>query len=164
MLFMNEPMLKKGDSAPEYLLPDQDNKERKLADQQRKWTVIYFYPKDDTPGCTTEACAIRDIYNDFMRMGVDVIGVSKDSPESHKQFAEKYELPFTLLSDKDGEMINAYKAWGKKSWFGKEIEGIKRVSYLVSPDLTIARIYPKVDPTNHALELLTDLKDAIAEN
>jgi len=154
-------MLRIGTKAPDFKLLDQDNKECTLAQRAGKWTIIYFYPKDDTPGCTTEACAIRDIYNDFKRMGVDVIGVSKDSPESHKQFAEKYELPFTLLSDPEGKMIEAYKAWGKKSWFGKKITGIMRISYLVDPHLSIMRAYPKVDPANHALEILTDLKDLV---
>lgn len=154
-------MLHTGNKAPQFTLLDQNQKLFDLKDQAGKWTLIYFYPKDDTPGCTKEACAIRDIYNDYERMGVSVFGVSKDTPESHKAFAEKYELPFTLLSDQTGEMIEAYGAWGKKPWFGKQIVGIQRVSYLIGPDLTVVRAYPKVDPANHALEILTDLQDLV---
>jgi thioredoxin-dependent peroxiredoxin len=154
-------MLRIHSKAPEFSLPDQNETVHTLQEQEGKWTLIYFYPKDDTPGCTTEACAIRDIFNDYERMGVHVFGVSKDTPASHKAFAEKYGLPFTLLSDEDGEMINAYKAWGEKSWFGKQITGIQRVSYLIGPDLTIVRVYPKVDPASHALEILADLRELI---
>lgn len=155
-------MLRTKTSAPDFKLFDQDRNEHTLQERKGEWTLIYFYPKDDTPGCTKEACAIRDVYNDFARLGVVVFGVSKDTPESHKAFAEKYELPFTLLSDENAEMINAYKAWGKKTWFGKKIEGIQRVSYLIGPDLTIVRTYPKVDPANHALQILSDLKSLTA--
>lgn len=154
-------MLRTKTNAPDFTLPDQNGEIHTLEDQKGKWTLIYFYPKDDTPGCTKEACAIRDVFNDYERLGVKVFGVSKDNPSSHKAFAEKYGLPFTLLSDETGEMINTYKAWGNKTWFGKQITGIQRVSYLVGPDLTIVRAYPKVDPANHALEILTDLKELV---
>jgi thioredoxin-dependent peroxiredoxin len=152
-------MLKEGKLAPSFALLDQDRVEHSLQAQKGKWTLVYFYPKDDTPGCTKEACAIRDVYNDYERMGVKVFGVSKDDPASHKVFAEKYELPFTLLSDESGAMIEAYEAWGQKKWFGKQITGIQRISYLIGPDLTVVRAYPKVDPANHALEILTDLQE-----
>jgi thioredoxin-dependent peroxiredoxin len=155
-------MLRLHSTAPLFSLPDQDGVVHTLQDQKGKWTLVYFYPKDDTPGCTTEACAIRDVFNDYERMGVSVFGVSKDNPASHKVFAEKYGLPFILLSDEDGSMINTYNAWGEKKWFGKQITGIQRVSYLIGPDLTIVRRYPKVDPANHALEILTDLKDLVS--
>jgi len=148
--------------APDFTLKNQDGNSQSLSDQKGKWTLVYFYPKDDTPGCTKEACAIRDVFEDFQKLKVAVFGVSKDSPESHKAFAEKYGLPFTLLSDPSGEMISAYGAWGKKTWFGKQIEGIQRVSYLIGPDLSIVRAYPKVDPANHALELLADLRKLVA--
>lgn len=154
-------MLSSGIKSPLFTLSDQDEAVHSLSDQEGKWTLIYFYPKDDTAGCTKEACAIRDVYNDFGRLGVTVFGVSKDSPKSHKKFALKYDLPFTLLSDQKGDMIEAYQAWGEKSMFGRRFMGIQRVSYLIAPDLTIAKVYPKVDPANHALEILKDIKDLI---
>ena len=155
-------MLRSQTQAPDFQLQDQHEVVRTLQEQKGKWTLVYFYPKDDTPGCTKEACAIRDVFEDFNRLGVTVFGVSKDSPSSHKAFSEKYSLPFSLLSDPSAEMITAYGAWGKKSWFGKQIDGIQRVSYLIGPDLTIVRAYPKVDPANHALELLSDLKTLVS--
>jgi thioredoxin-dependent peroxiredoxin len=155
-------MLEIGEKSPDFILVDQDNVTHTLCDQKGSWTLVYFYPKDDTPGCTKEACAIRDVYNDFTKMRVTVFGVSKDSPASHKKFAKKYELPFTLLSDKTGQMIEAYEAWGEKSMFGKTYMGINRVSYLIAPDLTIAKVYPDVDPANHALQILLDLKELVA--
>lgn len=154
-------MLTTGQQAPDFSLSDQDQHAHTLFEQKGKWTLVYFYPKDDTPGCTKEACAIRDVYNDFERMGVTVFGVSKDSPASHKKFIEKYELPFTLLSDEHKEMINAYGAWGEKKAFGVTKEGILRISYLIGPDLAIAKVYPDVDPANHALQILKDLKELV---
>ena len=151
-------MLKAGRKAPTFKLADQDGKVHALKDYAGKWLLIYFYPKDDTPGCTKEACTIAEIYKDFKRMGVAVCGVSKDSVKSHKKFAEKYSLPFTLLSDESTEMIQKYQAWGEKTMRGKKYLGTFRVSYLIAPDGTIAQVYPEVDPANHALELLTDLK------
>lgn len=154
-------MLTSGTVAPDFTLHNQDGIACTLKEQKGKWTLIYFYPKDDTAGCTKEACAIRDVYNDFAGMGVTVFGVSKDSPESHKKFIEKYGLPFTLLSDESTEMMCAYGAWKEKSIFGKKKLGIIRISYLVGPDLTIIKVYPKVDPANHALEILTDIQDLV---
>jgi peroxiredoxin Q/BCP len=155
-------MLTIGQHAPDFVLSDQDQHQHTLSEQKGKWTLIYFYPKDDTPGCTKEACAIRDVYNDFERMGVTVFGVSKDSPASHKKFIEKYELPFTLLSDEQGEMIDTYGAWGEKKTFGTTREGILRISYLIGPDLIIAKVYPHVDPANHALQILKDLRELVS--
>jgi len=152
-------MLTSGTVAPAFTLIDQDNISHSLEAQKGKWTLVYFYPKDDTPGCTKEACAIRDMYNDYGKMGVTVFGVSKDSPASHKKFAQKYELPFTLLSDTKGDMIEAYGAWGEKSMFGRAFMGIQRISYLIAPDLTVAKVYPKVDPASHALQILQDIKE-----
>jgi peroxiredoxin Q/BCP len=117
-----------------------------------------FYPKDDTPGCTKEACTIAEVYKDFKRLGVTVFGVSKDSSKSHKKFANKYNLPFILLADPTGEMITKYGAMVEKSMFGKKYLGIARVSYLISPEGKIAKVYLEVDPANHALELLKDIK------
>ena len=151
-------MLKIGKKAPEFSLQDQDETTHTLKQYQGKNVLIYFYPKDDTPGCTKEACAIADVYNDFKKLGVVVLGVSKDTPKSHKKFAEKYNLPFTLLSDKDGVMIEKYGALQEKSIFGKTSLGIVRMSYLIDGEGKVAKVYPKVDPANHALEILKELK------
>jgi thioredoxin-dependent peroxiredoxin len=151
-------MLKKGRKAPAFTLKDQTGTERSLKEFAGTWVLIYFYPKDDTPGCTKEACAIAEVYKDFKRLGVTVLGVSKDSVRSHQKFATKYSLPFILLSDPDTEMIQAYDAWVEKSMYGKKYMGTARVSYLCSPDGKIIATYPDVDPANHALEILKDVK------
>lgn len=135
--------------APEFHLVDQDNKEHTLSDFLGHYVVLYFYPKDDTPGCTTEACTIRDNYELFQKKAI-VIGVSSDSVKSHKKFAEKYQLPFILLSDPQREMIKAYHAGNIFT---------KRITYLIDPRGMIIRSYAKVIPTQHASELLDDLKD-----
>ena len=144
--------------APAFNLLDQHEIKHRLSEYKGKWVLIYFYPKDDTPGCTKEACGIAEIYNDFKKLGLVVLGVSKDSPQSHATFAAKYKLPFTLLSDESTEMIQAYGAWVEKSMYGKKYLGINRVSYLVDPMGKVAKVYPKVDPANHALEILADVK------
>ncbi len=150
-------MLKEGKKAPDFKLEDQDGKIHKLSDYKGSLVLIYFYPKDDTPGCTKEACAIRDDYSDFKKLGVKVFGISKDSPESHKKFAEKYDLPFTLLADTKREVITKYNAI--KDIFGNI--GTKRISYLIGKDGKILKIYPKVDPTTHASEILEDIRSFI---
>ena len=151
-------MLETGNKAPDFSLPDQDGNTQTLDSVPSEWTLIYFYPKDDTPGCTKEACLITETYDDFEDLGVRVLGVSKDSPASHKKFAEKYNLPFTLLADETTEMIAAYQAWGEKSMFGKKYDGIMRVSYLLDAEHRIVKVYPKVDPANHAIEILADIR------
>ncbi len=151
-------MLKIGRKAPAFSLQDQDNKTHTAKQYIGQFTIIYFYPKDDTPGCTKEACAIADVYKDFKRLKVAVLGVSKDTPRSHKKFAEKYSLPFTLLSDPTMEMMDKYGAFVEKQMYGKTVRGTNRISYLVDPAGKIAKVYPDVDPANHALELLKDLK------
>lgn len=142
-------MLSVGDRAPAFRLLDQHSKPHELASYLGAYVVVYFYPKDDTPGCTKEACMIRDIYQDFKTVGVTVIGISKDSPESHKKFAEKYELPFILLSDPEKKTIADYHAKGGMF--------TKRVSYLIDPEGVIVKVYPKVDPASHAGEILKDI-------
>ncbi|MES2749051.1 MAG: thioredoxin-dependent thiol peroxidase [Patescibacteria group bacterium] len=151
-------MLKIGRKAPAFSLLDQDSVMHTLKHYVGKWTLLYFYPKDDTPGCTKEACMIADVYNDFKKMKVSVIGVSKDTPKSHKKFAEKYTLPFTLLSDPTMEMMDKYGAFVEKQMYGKTVRGTNRISYLINPEGKIAKAYPNVDPANHALELLKDIK------
>lgn len=151
-------MLKIGRKAPPFSLLDQTSKTHALKQYLGTWVLLYFYPKDDTPGCTTEACMIKDVYTDFKRMKVAVLGVSKDTPRSHKKFAEKYSLPFTLLSDPTMEMMDVYGAFVEKKMYGKTVRGTNRISYLINPEGKIAKVYPEVDPANHALELLKDIK------
>jgi len=154
-------MLEINTIAPDFSLPNQRNEICTLKEQRGKWTVVYFYPKNDTPGCTKEACAISEIYNDFTKLGVTVLGVSKDSPASHAKFATKYQLPFTLLSDESTDMMQAYEAWQEKSMYGKKYLGTVRVTYIISPEGKIVKAYSKVTPADHALELLDDIKTLI---
>lgn len=151
-------MLKLGRKAPLFTLLDQDLTSQSLKAYKGQWVLLYFYPKDDTPGCTTEACTIADIYKDFKRQGVVVMGVSKDTPKSHKKFAEKYSLPFTLLSDPTMEMMDTYGAKVEKSMYGKMVRGTNRITYIINPEGKIVKVYAEVDPASHALELLTDIK------
>jgi len=151
-------MLRIGRKAPLFKLFDQDGQEQTLKAQAGKWVLLYFYPKDDTPGCTKEACTIAEVYKDFKRLGVTVFGMSKDGVKSHKKFAEKYNLPFTLLSDPDMTTMDKYGALVMKQMYGKEARGTNRISYLIAPDGKIAKVYPNVDPAGHALELLAHIK------
>ncbi len=134
-----------------------------MKEYAEKWLLLYFYPKDDTPGCTKEACAITDVYKDFKRQGVAVLGVSKDSVKSHKKFADKYSLPFTLLSDPTMETMKKYGAVVEKLRGGKVSNSVQRISYLINPEGKIAKVYESVDPANHALEILADVKKAKRE-
>ena len=151
-------MLKVGRKAPLFKLLDQDEKLQVLKEQLGTWVLLYFYPKDDTPGCTKEACMIADVYKDFKRQGITVFGVSKDTPKSHKKFAEKYSLPFRLLSDPTMEMIQKYGAFKEKTMYGKVVRSTNRISYIINPEGKIAKVYPDVEPAGHALELLRDIK------
>jgi peroxiredoxin Q/BCP len=135
--------------APDFTLPDQDNTNHTLSSYQGSFVLAYFYPKDDTPGCTKEACAIRDAYDIFKQHGITVLGISKDSVSSHKKFAEKYGLPFTLLADTDKKVISDYQAGS--------LLMTKRISYLIDPQGMIAKTYPNVDPAMHAKEILDDV-------
>jgi len=155
---MEETKLKVGDSAPEFSLPDQEGKTHSLAQYLGKWVLLYFYPKDDTPGCTKEACAIRDAFEDFKKNNAVVLGVSTDSPKSHSKFVQKYKLPFTLLADEEKTLVNAYKVWAPKKFMGREYLGTLRVSFLIDPQGKIKKIYDKVKPEIHADEVLSDLK------
>jgi peroxiredoxin Q/BCP len=147
-----------GDNAPGFTLSDQDGKIHSLADYAGQWVLLYFYPKDDTPGCTTEACTIRDGWSDFIKAGIVVLGVSTDSVKSHKKFAQKYELPFPLLADEKKDVVKLYGVWGPKTFMGREFLGTKRWSLLIKPDGPIAKIYEDVKPAAHAVEVLADIK------
>jgi peroxiredoxin Q/BCP len=146
-----------GSAAPAFSLQDQDGTPHSLAEQKGKWTLLYFYPKDDTPGCTKEACAIRDALPDFHSLDATVFGVSPDSVSSHKKFAEKYGLPFTLLADEGHAVADAYGVWGLKKFMGREYEGVLRTSFLIDPEGKIAKVYEGVKPEQHAAEVLADL-------
>ncbi|MBP7005880.1 thioredoxin-dependent thiol peroxidase [Patescibacteria group bacterium] len=151
-------MLTIGDKAPDFRLNDQKGEERTLAEAKGKWVLIYFYPKDDTPGCTKEACQLRDNFPAFRKLGVEVFGVSVDSVKSHEKFVTKYELPFVLLADDQKEMVQAYGVWGERSFIGHKYMGTSRTSFLVDPQGKIAKIYESVKPAKHAEEVLNDLK------
>ena len=152
-------MLTEGTIAPEFSLKDQDGNTHSLADFKGDWIVLYFYPKDMTPGCTTEACTFRDEFSQFRKLEVTILGISKDSVERHKKFADKYNLPFKLLSDENTDVCEKYGVWQKKKLYGKEFMGIVRSTYLINPDGIIARVYPKVDVKVHADQILEEIQN-----
>jgi len=152
-----------GELAPEVSLPDETGAIHRLADQRGRWTILYFYPKDDTPGCTTEACQFRDLDEDYAATDADVWGVSKDSVASHRRFREKFGLPFTLLSDPERRTIEAYGAWREKSMLGKTYMGIARSSFLIDPDGRVVRAWPQVKADGHAAEVLVALREERAK-
>lgn len=145
--------LKVGDQAPHFNLQDQNGEYVSLNDLTGKTTLIYFYPKDDTPGCTTQACSLRDNIEDLKTNGIDVIGVSKDEVDSHAKFASKYKIPFTILSDPSTKMIEAYGAWGERNMYGKKFMGTIRSGVLIGPDLKILAIWPKLQPLKTVSEV-----------
>ena len=151
-------MLNKGDKAVDFSIKNQEGELISLKDFKGKKVVLYFYPKDDTPGCTTEACGLRDIYDDILDLGAVVIGVSKDDAKSHVKFKDKYNLPFHLLADTDLEVIKAYGAWAEKKMYGKSFLGVQRITYLIDENGVIAKAWPKVSPDKHADEVLDALK------
>ena len=151
-------MIKLNAPAPTFSLEDQDGKIHSLEQYAGKKVLLYFYPKDDTPGCTTEACNFRDNYKALSKAGLVVLGVSKDSVKSHKKFAEKFELPFPLLSDSDGKVCEAYDVWRKKKFMGREYMGIERMSFLIDEKGNIAKIYESVKPKEHTQEVAEDVK------
>lgn len=145
--------------APDFSLPDQDGNIKTLGDYAGKWLVLYFYPKDDTPGCTKEACSFRDERDVIANLGnARVVGISKDSVKAHKKFADKYHLNFTLLSDPDHTTIEAYDSWKLKKFMGREYMGIERNTFIINPSGAIAKEYLGVDPKTHALDIINDLK------
>lgn len=149
---MNKPLVSQ--PAPDFSLVNQAEERVELKDFRGSWVVLYFYPKDDTPSCTTEACGIRDVYDELTEMGASVVGVSMDSPADHLKFKAKYNLGFTLLSDPGREVIEAYDAWGKKM-FGRE--GILRKTYLIDPEGVIRKIYGRVTSNGHGVQIFEDL-------
>lgn len=149
-------MLKEGDVAPEFVSTDQDGKTVKLSDYHGKRIVLYFYPKDDTPGCTKEACSFRDADDVYRSKGIKVFGVSTDSEKSHKKFISKFQLPFDLLADTDKKIVEDYGVWAEKSMYGKKYMGTLRKTFLID-DGKIVKIFDKVDVANHADEVLAAL-------
>jgi peroxiredoxin Q/BCP len=152
-----EMNLKEGDVAPEFSAATNGGGRLSLADFKGKNVILYFYPKDDTPGCTKEACAFRDHFADFKEKGAVVLGVSTDPVKSHDKFVEKFKLPFTLLADEDKQIVTAYEVWGEKSFLGRKYQGTNRVTFLIGPDGRIRKIWPKVKPEEHAREVLAAL-------
>jgi peroxiredoxin Q/BCP len=151
-------MLKIHDKAPQFSLYDQNSEKRQLADAAGHWLLLYFYPKDNTPGCTTEACTLRDAWQDLRDLGVIVWGVSADSVKSHQGFAEKFHLPFPILADTEKKVLTDYAVLGERSMFGKTFLGIRRMSFLIDPEGKIAKIYEKVSPAKHAAEVIKDVQ------
>lgn len=151
-------MLKVNDKAPHFSLPDKDGNIRSLDEFRGKKLVLYFYPKDNTPGCTRQACAFGQNYDEFARRGIEVVGISRDSVASHAKFAEKYNLPFTLLSDPSLDVIKAYGVWQEKKMYGKLSFGVVRTTFIIDEMGNIEKIMPKVKPDTNAEEILAELK------
>jgi thioredoxin-dependent peroxiredoxin len=147
-------LLEPGDKAPDFETTDPDGRPVSLKDFAGKKVVLYFYPKDDTPGCTKEACAFRDGFAEFRKRKVEILGVSVDNEKSHKKFAAKYDLPFRLLADTEKKIVNDYGVWGQKSLYGLKFTGIHRVTYLIDEKGKVAAVWPKVKPAEHARQIL----------
>ena len=152
-----ELKLKEGDPAPTFTVDTSGGGKLSLADYLGQNVILYFYPKDDTPGCTKEACAFRDGYADFKKRGAVVLGVSTDPAKAHDKFVKKFDLPFTLLADVDKKIVEAYGVWGEKVFMGRKYLGTHRVTFLIGPDGRIKKIWPKVKPEEHAAEVLAAL-------
>lgn len=150
--------LKEGQKAPEFSLPNQDGKSVSLSDYRGKQVLVYFYPKDDTPGCTKEACSMRDNMASFDDMGLVILGISTDSIESHRKFADKYGLNFNILSDTEKKTVEAYGVWQKKKMMGREYMGTVRSSFLIDEQGNILKMYQTVKPEEHASDVMEDSK------
>lgn len=148
--------------APAFHLPDQDGKVHTLKEYRGVWVILYFYPKDDTPGCTIEACSFRDNFSALKKAGAVVLGVSVDPVKKHAKFAKKYSLPFTLLADEEKQVVELYGVWGKKKFMGREYMGTNRVSFLIDPKGRLAKIYDPVRPSEHVAEVLADIRALMA--
>jgi peroxiredoxin Q/BCP len=147
-------MLKEGTAAPNFTAKNANGETVKLKDLRGRKVVLYFYPKDDTPGCTKEACAFRDEFSDFKKSGIEVLGVSPDGEASHQKFAAKYKLPFTLLADPDHSIADTYGVWGEKKFMGRTYMGVKRMTFLIDEKGKIKKVFEKVKPEEHAREVL----------
>ncbi|MBI3173925.1 MAG: thioredoxin-dependent thiol peroxidase [Chloroflexi bacterium] len=143
-----------GIPAPDFELLDDQNQTRRLADFRGQRVVLYFYPKDDTPGCTKEACNFRDDYSAYEQAGITILGISPDSVESHQKFKAKFQLPFALLADEGHKVCDAYETWGPKKFMGKAYEGVLRTTFLIGPDGMIVRVFENVRPAEHSVEVL----------
>jgi peroxiredoxin Q/BCP len=147
-----------GIQAPDFSLLDENNTHRRLSDYRGRPVVLYFYPKDDTPGCTTEACNFRDDYSVYINADIIILGVSPDSPQSHAKFKEKYSLPFPLLADEGHKVCDQYGVWGPKKFMGREYEGVLRTTFLVDSNGRIAKVFENVRPAEHSAEVLAAVK------
>ena len=145
--------------APDFKLLDENGTERKLSDYRGKPVILYFYPKDDTPGCTTEACNFRDDYRAYEKAGVVILGVSPDTPRSHSKFKSKFGLPFTLLADEDHVVCELYGVWGRKKFMGREYDGVLRTTFLIGADGMIKKVFENVKPADHSAEVLAAIKE-----
>lgn len=150
-------MLKPGDKAPEFSGKDQNGAPISLSNYKGKKLILYFYPKDNTPGCTAEACSLRDGYEELTKLGFDVVGVSADSEKSHQSFISKFNLPFHLISDTNLEIIKAYGVWGEKKMYGKSYEGILRTTFVVGADGRIEKVFDKVKTADHVSQILKEM-------
>jgi len=150
-------MVSEGNVAPDFTLPDENGNQVSLSQFRGRKVILYFYPKDDTPGCTTEACGIRDSFPNFEASGAVVLGVSPDSVESHKKFKEKYNLPFTLLADTDHKVAEMYGVWGTKKMYGREFTGVLRTTFLIDEECKVQKVFKNVKPDVHAQELVEAL-------
>ena len=150
-------MIEVGKKAPDFSLKDQDGKTHKLSDYRGKPVVLYFYPKDDTPGCTKEACSFRDSFAEFKKAGIEVLGVSVDDEKSHAKFRQKYNLPFTLLSDTEKQVVEKYGVWVEKNNYGKKYWGTARITFLIDKNGTVIHVFEKVKPEDHAKEVFEKL-------
>jgi len=142
-------------AAPDFTLKDSEGGKHALANYRGKWLVLYFYPKDETPGCTTEACSLRDARDDIAALGAEIVGISRDDASSHEKFKAKHTLNFTLLSDPDHSVMDAYGAWGKKM-FG--VEGVLRKTFIINPDGEVVKIYGRVTPLGHGEQIIADIR------
>ncbi|HPH95188.1 MAG TPA: thioredoxin-dependent thiol peroxidase [Anaerolineaceae bacterium] len=149
--------IKAGSLAPDFELADDSGQVRKLSDFRGQTVILYFYPKDDTPGCTTEACSFRDNYSAFLNAGAAVLGVSPDKVKSHLKFKDKFSLPFPLLADETHQVCELYGVWGEKKMMGKTYNGVYRTTFLIGPDGVIRKVYENVKPAEHIAEILADL-------
>ena len=148
-----------GNLAPDFILSDDNGTQQRLSDYRGQPVILYFYPKDDTPGCTLEACNFRDDYSAYVEAGVTILGVSPGSPKSHLRFKEKYQLPFPLLADEDHAICEQYGVWGEKQFMGRNYLGVLRTTFLIDPNGKIKKVFEKVRPAEHSAQLLAAIKE-----